>query len=65
MAVTVDSHLTSISEALSAAHVPCVLWGHMMLGVHGVPTMIGVGTFTVVVRDDANQSTVNRLRNCR
>ncbi|KAF1825474.1 uncharacterized protein K489DRAFT_429729 [Dissoconium aciculare CBS 342.82] len=51
MAVTVDSLLTSISEALSAAHVPCVLWGHMMLGVHGVPTMIGSIDFVIADED--------------
>jgi hypothetical protein len=65
MAVAADSLLESISEALSAAQVPCILWGHVMLSVHGVPTIIGVVILIVATRNDANQFSVNRLRNRR
>jgi hypothetical protein len=38
-----DSFVASISRALSLDQVPCVLWGHYLLDVHGVPSIIGVG----------------------
>lgn len=32
--------VASIARALNAAQIPCVLWGHPLLIVHGVPTII-------------------------
>ncbi|KND87538.1 hypothetical protein TOPH_07815 [Tolypocladium ophioglossoides CBS 100239] len=32
--------VASIARALNAAQIPCVLWGHPLLIVHGVPSII-------------------------
>jgi hypothetical protein len=32
----------SLAQLLNAAQVPCVLWGHVLLRIHGVPTIVGV-----------------------
>lgn len=34
--------VASIAQALSLTQVPCVLWGHYLHNVHGVPSIIGV-----------------------
>jgi len=34
--------VASIAQALNASQVPCILWGHILLIVHGVPTILGV-----------------------
>lgn len=39
-----ESFVASIGSALSAEQVPCVLWGHYLLNVHGVPSIIDVCT---------------------
>ncbi len=38
-----SSFVASIARALNSDQVPCVLWGHYLLNVHGVPSIIGVG----------------------
>ena len=38
-----ESFVVSIALALNSDQVPCVLWGHYLLNVHGVPSIIGVG----------------------
>ena len=38
-----QSFVASIACALNSAQVPCVLWGHYLLNVYGVPSIIGVG----------------------
>jgi len=38
-----ESFVASIARALNSNQVPCVLWGHYLLNVHGVPSIIGVG----------------------
>ncbi|KXH51473.1 hypothetical protein CSIM01_08259 [Colletotrichum simmondsii] len=37
----------SIASALKASSIPCVLWGHCLLNVHGVPSIIGSIDFVV------------------
>lgn len=34
--------VASTARALNSAGVPCVLWGHCLLNIHGVPSIIGV-----------------------
>lgn len=41
MADLSQSLVASLARALNAAEVPCVLWGHCLLGLHGVPSIIG------------------------
>ena len=41
MCITED-FVASLAQLLNAAQVPCVLWGHVLLRVHGVPTIVGV-----------------------
>jgi hypothetical protein len=41
-----ENLVASIAQALNAAKIPCVLWGHYLLNVHGVPSIIGVSTPT-------------------
>lgn len=38
-----ESLVASLARALNSDQVPCVLWGHYLLNVHGVPSIIGVG----------------------
>ncbi len=33
--------VASLARALNRAQVPCILWGHCLLGLHGVPSIIG------------------------
>ncbi|KAK3312318.1 hypothetical protein B0H66DRAFT_525337 [Apodospora peruviana] len=49
-AKTFEEVVTNMAQVLSAARVPCVLWGHCLLNVHGVPSIISSIDF--VVRDD-------------
>ncbi|KAK7421631.1 hypothetical protein QQX98_002098 [Neonectria punicea] len=42
-----EKFVASVAQALNAAHVPCVLWGHYLLTVHGVPSIIGSIDFVV------------------
>ena len=39
-----EALLASIALALNTANIPCVLWGHALLQVHGVPTATGVSS---------------------
>lgn len=41
MADLSQSLVASLARALNAAEVPCVLWGHCLLGLHGVPSIVG------------------------
>ncbi|EAQ88714.1 predicted protein [Chaetomium globosum CBS 148.51] len=34
--------VASLARALDAAQVPCVLWGHCLLCLHGVPSIVGL-----------------------
>jgi hypothetical protein len=34
--------LDSVAKGLNAAGIPCVLWGHFLWKVHGVPTGVFV-----------------------
>ncbi|KAF2819319.1 hypothetical protein CC86DRAFT_244628, partial [Ophiobolus disseminans] len=36
--------VSAVAQALNAAQVPCVLWGHYLLNVHGVPSIVAVNT---------------------
>lgn len=35
--------VASIAHSLNSAQIPCVLWGHYLLILHGVPSVVGVG----------------------
>ncbi|KAL1868846.1 hypothetical protein VTK73DRAFT_3489 [Phialemonium thermophilum] len=41
----------SIAQAINSAKVPCVLWGHYLLNLHGVPSIIGSIDFVVPDKD--------------
>lgn len=66
-----DKFISSIAQALNAAEVPCVLWGHCLLRVHGVPTIVAVSlciqTAQIIVLSSISlwillfQTTVSRL----
>jgi len=45
-----ESFVASIGRTLNSAQIPCVLWGHYLLNVHGVPSIIDSIDF--VVPDD-------------
>jgi hypothetical protein len=49
-----EALIVSIAIALDTAQIPCVLWGHCLLQVHGVPTIIGSVDF--VIPDDHLQA---------
>ncbi|KAK1996226.1 hypothetical protein LX36DRAFT_536196, partial [Colletotrichum falcatum] len=43
-----SEHLVaSIASALNASKIPCVLWGHYLLIVHGVPSIVGSIDFVI------------------
>ncbi|KAK5444191.1 hypothetical protein LTS15_010544 [Exophiala xenobiotica] len=42
-----ESFVTSIAQALNSDQVPCVLWGHYLLNVHGIPSIIGSIDFVI------------------
>lgn len=37
-----EDFVASLAQLLNTAQVPCVLWGHVLLRTHGVPTIVGV-----------------------
>ncbi|KAK1976402.1 hypothetical protein LZ30DRAFT_753506 [Colletotrichum cereale] len=37
-----ETLVASLASALNASKIPCVLWGHYLLNVHGAPSIIGV-----------------------
>ncbi|KAG5984437.1 hypothetical protein E4U55_004781 [Claviceps digitariae] len=39
--------VASLAQLLNRAQVPCVLWGHLLLDTHGVPTIVGAVDFVV------------------
>lgn len=43
-----DEFVSSIAQALNAAEVPCVLWGHYLLSAHGVPTILAVSLWVMI-----------------
>ncbi|KAF2278516.1 thioredoxin reductase [Westerdykella ornata] len=51
--------VASFAESLNAADIPCVLWGHCLLNVHGVPSI--VGSIDFVIPDGCLQTAVNAL----
>ena len=38
------SFVASVAQALNSAQAPCLLWGHYLLILHGIPSIIGVFT---------------------
>jgi hypothetical protein len=38
-----ETFVASIAAALNSDRIPCVLWGHYLLNIHGVPSIIVVG----------------------
>lgn len=32
-----------VARALNGAQIPCVLWGHCLMILHGIPTIMAVG----------------------
>ncbi|KLU91866.1 hypothetical protein MAPG_10815 [Magnaporthiopsis poae ATCC 64411] len=46
-----EEFVASIARALNKARVPCVLWGHYLLNVHGVPSIIASIDFVVPDED--------------
>ncbi|KAJ4386112.1 hypothetical protein N0V93_009004 [Gnomoniopsis smithogilvyi] len=58
-----DKFVSSIAQALNAAEVPCVLWGHCLLRVHGVPTIVASVDF--VVPDDSLEIAAKTLTNTK
>lgn len=69
MADLSQSVVASLSRALNAAKVPCVLWGHCLLGLHGVLSIIGASTLTPINYSKADRKLtlrqVDRLRHSR
>ncbi|KAF7198320.1 hypothetical protein HII31_00059 [Pseudocercospora fuligena] len=47
MANISQEFVTVIAETLSESNVPCVLWGHCLLNVHGIPSIISSIDFVV------------------
>lgn len=37
-----EAFVQSVASGLNAASVPCVLWGHSLMLVHGIPIILGV-----------------------
>lgn len=42
-----EALVASIAGALNASGIPCVLWGHCLFQVHGVPTVLGSIDFAI------------------
>ncbi|KPI35898.1 uncharacterized protein AB675_10477 [Cyphellophora attinorum] len=42
-----EALIKSVASTLNAQQIPCVLWGHCMLSIHGVSTFIGSLDFIV------------------
>ncbi|KAK9444696.1 thioredoxin reductase [Metarhizium brunneum] len=42
-----EDFVASLAQLLNTAQVPCVLWGHVLLRIHGVPTIVGAVDFVV------------------
>ncbi|KAI0378371.1 hypothetical protein F5Y04DRAFT_148847 [Hypomontagnella monticulosa] len=42
-----ESRIASIAQCINSAEVPCVLWGHSLLNLHGVPSILGSIDFVV------------------
>lgn len=38
-----EQFVASIAHSLDSAQIPYVLWGHYLLILHGVPSVVGVG----------------------
>ncbi|KAM3424415.1 hypothetical protein BST61_g6420 [Cercospora zeina] len=47
MARTSQEFIAQLAETINSCNVPCVLWGHCLLNVHGVPSAIGSIDFIV------------------
>ncbi|GAB1312203.1 Thioredoxin reductase [Madurella fahalii] len=57
-----QSFVASLAQALNSAQVPCVLWGHCLLGLHGVPSIIASIDF--VIPDDCLEVGARALAQC-
>ncbi|KAK0635119.1 hypothetical protein B0T17DRAFT_31282 [Bombardia bombarda] len=57
-----QSLVASFARALNANKVPCVLWGHCLLGLHGVPSI--VGSIDFVIPDDCLEAGAQALARC-
>ncbi|KAH6627374.1 hypothetical protein F5144DRAFT_534940 [Chaetomium tenue] len=55
--------VASLARALNTAQVPCVLWGHCLLGLHGVPSI--VGSIDFVISDDCLKAGAEALAQCK
>ncbi|KAH6631048.1 hypothetical protein B0J18DRAFT_422958 [Chaetomium sp. MPI-SDFR-AT-0129] len=62
MSTLSQSFVASIARALNTAGVPCVLWGHCLLGLHGVPSIIGSVDF--VIPDHSLTAGAKALSSC-
>ncbi|KAH6643269.1 hypothetical protein BKA67DRAFT_670888 [Truncatella angustata] len=40
-------HIASIAQSINSAGVPCILWGHCLLNLHGIPSIIGSIDFVI------------------
>ncbi|KAH7325661.1 hypothetical protein B0I35DRAFT_448810 [Stachybotrys elegans] len=47
MPTIADDFVASIARILNSAKVPCVIWGHCLLTLHGVPTIVDLLDFVV------------------
>ncbi|OAA67281.1 hypothetical protein SPI_01857 [Niveomyces insectorum RCEF 264] len=54
-----EALVARVSQALNSARIPCVLWGHCLLRVHGVPSV--VGSIDFVIPDDLLQAGAGAL----
>ncbi|KAJ9158501.1 Thioredoxin reductase [Coniochaeta hoffmannii] len=57
-----QSFVASLARALNTAQVPCILWGHCLLSLHGVPSVIGSIDF--VIPDDCLGAAARALAQC-
>lgn len=62
MAELSESFVASIARALNSAQIPCVLWGHYLLVVHGVPSIVASIDFVIPDHDiDTGAKVLSRL----
>lgn len=41
------SYIASIAQCLNSVGIPCILWGHCLLNLHGIPSIIGSIDFVI------------------
>ncbi|KAK0387332.1 hypothetical protein NLU13_5645 [Sarocladium strictum] len=59
MVDSVASLAKAVAQSINSAGVPCLLWGHCLLNVHGVPSIIASIDF--VVPDDGLAASATKL----